>query len=147
MIDPFVRPADVADVFELTRLEREARAAVVDQRGGARWLDEHPATADWIERCGHDVVLVAELDDVPVGYLVLRIEGPIATVDQVWVTPEAREVGFGDELLASAVAAARSASCAVFEGIALPGDRQTKNLYERAGIVARSITVSTRLDG
>jgi len=26
------------------------------------------------------------------------------------------------------------------EGQSLPGDRQTKNLYERAGIVARLIT-------
>ena len=33
----------------------------------------------------------------------------------------------------------------VVEGTALPGDRDTKNLYERAGITARKIIVSTRL--
>jgi hypothetical protein len=31
------------------------------------------------------------------------------------------------------------------EGQALPGDRHTKNLYERAGIVARLITTYKRL--
>jgi hypothetical protein len=31
------------------------------------------------------------------------------------------------------------------EGQALPGDRHTKNLYERAGIVARLITTFRRL--
>jgi GNAT superfamily N-acetyltransferase len=63
----------------------------------------------------------------------------------VYVHPEAREVGLGDELLATAMAAARAAGCAALEGTALPGDRETKNLYERAGIVARLIVVSKRL--
>ena len=38
----------------------------------------------------------------------------------------------------------RSGAVAV-EGQALPGDRHTKNLYERAGIVARLITTFRRL--
>jgi hypothetical protein len=33
----------------------------------------------------------------------------------------------------------------VLEGTALPGDRDTKNLYERAGVVARKIVVSKPL--
>ena len=37
------------------------------------------------------------------------------------------------------------AGASVLEGQALPGDRETKNLYERAGITARLITVSRRL--
>jgi len=51
-----------------------------------------------------------------------------------------------DDLLAAAIDRARERGCAVLEGTALPGDRDTKNLYERAGITARLITVSTRLD-
>jgi GNAT superfamily N-acetyltransferase len=146
VIDPFVRAAAPADADELDRLQREARAAVADQRGGARWLEEHAATVDWTSRHLDGAVLVAELDGVPVGYLVVRVDDSIATVEEVWVTPEAREVGFGDELLAAAIDVARTAACRVFEGSALPGDRHTKNLYERAGIVARLITVSTGLD-
>jgi len=33
----------------------------------------------------------------------------------------------------------------IVEAEALPGDRETKNLYERAGITARNIVVSKRL--
>ena len=59
--------------------------------------------------------------------------------------PEARELGFGDWLLEAALHAARDAGSTVLEGTALPGDRDTKNLYERAGIKARKITVSLPL--
>ena len=44
MIDPTVRRcrADDADVDQLELLEHEAREALVGQRGGERWLVEHP---------------------------------------------------------------------------------------------------------
>lgn len=67
-------------------------------------------------------------------------EDQIVRVDQVWVTPEARENGFGDALLELAIERARALGASAVEGQALPGDRHTKNLYERAGIVARLIT-------
>jgi len=43
------------------------------------------------------------------------------------------------------MAAGRAAGCAAIEGEALPGDRDVKNLYERAGITARLIVVSKAL--
>ena len=43
-----------------------------------------------------------------VGYLVLDVDGEIAHVDQVYVTPDARELGFGDALLEAATEAARA---------------------------------------
>jgi GNAT superfamily N-acetyltransferase len=76
---------------------------------------------------------------------VLVTTGPIAVVNDVYVTPQARELGFGDELLAAAIDRARASGCELLEGSSLPGDRDTKNLYERAGIKARLITVSTAL--
>lgn len=150
MIDPTVREAVGDDADELARLEREARRALVGARGGDRWLDEHPEIADgWREHVTVAPTFLALLDGVPVGYLVLdlaRLDDSIASVDQVWVAPGAREVGFGDALLEAAVDRARRAGATIFEGQSLPGDRQTKNLYERAGIKARLITVSTRLE-
>ena len=147
MIDPLVRPVDrddLVDLAQLRLLEAEARAALDGQRGGERWLVEHPEIGDdWathVHGDGVDVV-VAHIDDVIVGYLVAVLgTDHIVRVDQVWVTPEARECGFGDELLALAIERARSAGAVAVEGQALPGDRHTKNLYERAGIVARLIT-------
>lgn len=153
MIDPLVRPVDgasAADICQLDLLESEGRAAVVDQRGGARWLVEHPQIRpSWAERIAQpDVdVVVAHIDDVIVGYLVAELgDDDIVRVDQVWVTPEARECGFGDALLATAIDRARGRGAVAVEGQALPGDRHTKNLYERAGIVARLITTYRRLD-
>lgn len=142
MIDPIVRRSDAGDHDQLALLEREARAALTDQRGGERWLDEHPEVADaWPARCRTGDVNVAVIGDVVVGYLVsdLGADG-IVRVEQVWVTPEARELGFGDELLARAISDGRSRGAVGVEGTALPGDRHIKNLYERAGIVARLIT-------
>ncbi|HSL74749.1 MAG TPA: GNAT family N-acetyltransferase [Ilumatobacteraceae bacterium] len=150
MIDPTVRRADPQrpdDLVQLADLEVEARAALVDQRGGNRWLVEHPAVGDgWGRRCQDGDVHVAVIDDVIVGYLVADLgTDRVIRIDQVWVTPEARELGFGDELLAAAIASGRARGAEAVEGQALPGDRHTKNLYERAGIVARLITTYRRL--
>ena len=151
MIDPDVRSARADDGPELAVLEEAARAGLVDVRGGGRWLEEHPRIApDWAAAVERRHVFVAELADpapLVVGYLVLDVEGAVATVEQVYVTPQARELGFGDALLAAAWSRASDAGAAVLEGYALPGDRHTKNLYERAGITARLITVSRVISG
>jgi GNAT superfamily N-acetyltransferase len=142
MIDPVVRAATGSDHASLRLLELEARAALVGQRGGDRWLVEHPQIGDdWPARCVDADVFVGIIDDVVVAYIVAEVgEDGIVRIDQVWVTPEARELGFGDELLATVIEVARGRGAVAVEGQALPGDRHTKNLYERAGIVARLIT-------
>jgi ribosomal protein S18 acetylase RimI-like enzyme len=147
MIDPVVRAATETDHDPLRALELEARAALVDQRGGDRWLVEHPLIGeDWPARCVDAEVYVGTIDDVVVAYIVAELgDDHIVRIDQVWVTPEARELGFGDELLATVMEAAKQRGAVAVEGQALPGDRHTKNLYERAGIVARLITTFRRL--
>jgi GNAT superfamily N-acetyltransferase len=92
-----------------------------------------------------DLVWVAHIGPVAVGYLAASHHGDVLRIDEVFVHPDAREVGFGDELLAAAIAGGRAAGCRLLEGESLPGDRDTKNLFERAGIKARLITVSTEL--
>ena len=147
MIDPDVRPGRPDDIEALSILEAEARESLISARGGPRWLEEHPLIGPgWAQLLEHGHVFVAEIDQtVPVGYLVLDVTGEVATVDQVYVTVEARQLGFGDALLEAATARARQLGARLLEGQALPGDRETKNLYERAGITARLITVSRRI--
>ena len=151
MLDPDVRPAVGDDVGQLIELEVAARASLIDARGGSRWLTEHPLVgSSWPDRIARGGVFVAELNvagmpPVVVGYLAIDLAVPVASVEQVYIEPEARELGFGDALLAAAIAAARGAGARIFEGEALPGDRDTKNLYERAGITARLITLSTTI--
>lgn len=151
MLDPDVRPVDPANADDLAQLEllqRDARAALVGQRGGDRWLVEHPEIEDWSGRIAEpDVdVVVAHIGDVVVGYLVAVLgSDSIIRVDQVWVEPDARENGFGDHLLELAIGRGRERGAWAVEGESLPGDRHTKNLYERAGIVARLITTYREL--
>ncbi len=147
MMEENVRLLHAVDCAEVARLEAEARAAMVDQRGGPARLGEVPPVGDWAPLVGDLArpVWVATFDDAVVGYLELELRDGVADVRQVYVDPEARELGFGDAMLAAAMQAGREAGCAVVEGTALPGDRQTKNLYERAGITARKIVVSKPL--
>jgi GNAT superfamily N-acetyltransferase len=144
VIDPLVRVASPADDVALGELESEARAGLAGRRGGDRWLEEH-APRPWTR--ASTVTWVAHVDGVVVGYLVLDlVDGEIARIETVYVTPGARELGFGDALLDAARTEALRRGAGYLEGEALPGDRDTKNLYERAGITARLITVSTALD-
>lgn len=161
MIDPEVRPAALDDRAELQRIEQLARAAAAELRGGHRWLAEHPPF-DWTEILDGAVgtapdgtaptaaAFVAELrveaaPAVTVGYGVVTRSDEVATVRQVFIEEPARELGFGDAIVDAAVAWARRTGCRFIEGQALPGDRHTKNLYERSGITARLITVSRAL--
>lgn len=149
MSDAFaIRLAGPDDASALAILEAEARAALADLRGGAEVLAEQPAVGDWsgVLSAPDRHAWVAEIDGTPVGYLELSLAADGAgVVRQVYVEPGAREVGFGDDLLAAAVDAVRTAGGARIESFALPGDRQTKNLFERAGLTARKLIVAKQL--
>lgn len=135
------------DVSEVARLEADARSALLSQRGGVALLAEAAPVGDWdaLVADHNRPVWVALVDSVPVGYLELVIDGEVAEVRQVHVHPQARGLGLGSELLSAAIVEGRERGCARLEGTALPGDRETKNLYERAGIKARKIVMSTTL--
>lgn len=139
-----VRALTADDSAAVAQLEAQARAELVHQRGGPVHLGERAAVGDWaaLTRRAGCAVWVATIDDLVVGYLELALrDDRTAEVRQVYVLPEARELGFGDWLLEAAMAHARSSGCTALEGTALPGDRDTKNLYERAGVTARRITL------
>jgi GNAT superfamily N-acetyltransferase len=143
VIDPVVREFTAADEVALDELAALARESIREARGGSRWIETHPMP-NWNDF--GVVALVADLDEVVVGYLVARIGGDqVMTVDEVFVLDQAREVGFGDALVAEIQRIARERGARRLEAEALPGDRDTKNLWERAGITARLITVSVDL--
>ena len=145
MIDPLVRPALPSDYEALGRLEAIARAGLVGTRGGDRLLE---LVDSRVGRWTSDDVrtVVADFDGICVGFIVV-IPGDVWTIESVFVASWARELGFGDALLEWAIAAARAAGARRIEGTALPGDRETKNLYERAGVTAKAITVALDLSG
>jgi GNAT superfamily N-acetyltransferase len=143
-----VRPLLPADAAEVAALEAQAREELTAFRGADVLLAERAAVADWAALAARpgSAVWVATLDDAVVGYLHLAIDATVATVRQVYVHPEARELGCGDGLLEAAMAFAGEHACTALEAVALPGDRATKNLYERAGVTARLLVMRRLLD-
>ena len=149
-VELFVRVAQSHDVMPLQQLERVARQVLTDQRGGQRRLDECPAWgdrwADAIDQADRGVV-VGGVDGVVLAWL--SVVGPdvhgVAVVDSVFVDEGARDLGLGDELVDWALTWSRRRGATSIESWALPGDRATKNLFERNGLTARLITVSRTL--
>ncbi|MGA1506838.1 MAG: GNAT family N-acetyltransferase, partial [Ilumatobacteraceae bacterium] len=68
-----------------------------------------------------------------------------ARIVRIYVTPLARRVGVGDALISAAKEHARQRGCGRIDALSLPGDRDTKNLYERNGLTARLIVASSPL--
>jgi len=148
----FSRPATEKDVDILALLEKEARKSLNDFRGADRLANEVPEIGDkWLQELNKDavLVLVGGFDSVVTGYLVARKtekeNNQIATIEQVFVTHDARNLGVGDALVTTALTWAREQKLHALDALALPGDRETKNLYERSGLVARLVTVTKKL--
>ena len=145
MIDPVVRDAERCDVPELVWLETTAREHLPGQRGGDLWLARHPAQSPRWSSVDTGDVVVGVIDEVSVGYLRFHVVDAVLHVDDVFVHPGAREVGFGDALLAAAIERGVERGAGRIEAEALPGDRETKNLYERAAITAKRIILSAAI--
>ena len=95
-------------------------------------------------------VWVGTLDDASVGFAVARLvvlaDGTsLAAVDALYVLPEARGVGLGEALMDEVLAWAAAGGAAGIDAVALPGDRVTKNFFERYGMTARALQVHRRL--
>ncbi len=141
-----VRQAQPADWPAIVDLQSEARLALTEQRGGPEWLSENPEKHA-LSESDAERTSVAVIDDVVVGscHTVLGAPAGIALVDWIYVTPEARELGLGEELLNDAIDTARAAGATRIESCALPGDRETKNMFERFGMKARLLIVGMPL--
>ncbi|MBU6202314.1 MAG: GNAT family N-acetyltransferase [Acidobacteria bacterium] len=87
--------------------------------------------------------LVAQVAGETVGAARLVLDRPPRpTVLCVVVHPDARELGIGASLVDEIRRIARSGGHDRIDALALPGDRETKNLFERAGLTARLIVAS-----
>lgn len=144
-MDPVVRLATANDIEALGWLQGLARDGLVDARGGALLLAESPAIVDWSATLDDDdvIVLVGTLLDVVLSFMVMELRAEIdrGCITNAFVEEGARELGLGDTMVEHAKRAVRAAGLTGIEAVALPGDRNTKNLYERAGMTARKITV------
>jgi len=66
-------------------------------------------------------------------------------VRRVYISEAARELGAGATLIDELRIHAQASGCTRIDAYALPGDRLTKNLFERAGMKARLLIASSDL--
>ena len=146
----FVRLAISSDCEELQRFEVEARSQLEAFRGGLRLANELPLVGPlWAERIGSSrwTIFVAGFDYVVMGYLCIdyeaQFEAPL--IESVYVTSDARELGLGDAMVSAAIEECALRGADAIDAYALPGDRETKNLFERSGLTARLLIVTKKL--
>lgn len=146
--------ADLSDVVELARAAVDELTA---QRGGDLWartvgrrtpLD--PVLAHAIDDPAH-LVVCGTLDAAVVGYAVARVDelgdgSRLVTVDDLFTLPDARQVGVGEVMMDLVLDWSRAEGAAGVDALALPGMRDTKNFFERFGLVARAIVVHRSLE-
>ena len=96
-------------------------------------------------------VVVGTWEDAVVGYgwarRVVRQDGsPIARIDELFVTPEARSIGVGESLLGALMKWAREQGLVAVDAFVLPGHREAKNFFETFKMTAHALIVHTKLD-
>jgi GNAT superfamily N-acetyltransferase len=96
-------------------------------------------------------VVVGLLDEVVLGYATVAeetlVDGSLlAVLGSLYVDPGAREVGVGEAMMDLVLAWSGGRGCRGIDARALPGDRATKNFFERYGLTARAIVVHRVLD-
>jgi len=79
------------------------------------------------------------------GYAQMEFVDSVAMVRRVYVHLTARDLGAGATLIDELRNHAKLRGCTRIDAYALPGDRLTKNLFERAGMKARLLIASSEL--
>jgi GNAT superfamily N-acetyltransferase len=140
------RPAGAADRERIAELRAELFAELSAYRGGALWVRERMSAA----RADESAAFVGTLDDAVVAYGIvevveLRDGGRIGSVTELYVEPDAREVGVGETLVGVVLDWCREHGCEGVDATALPGHRAAKNFFEEHGFVSRSLTMHRAL--
>ena len=146
------RTATADDLPRIAELADIALDELSATKGGAVWLRREarprPVAESLAQAIEDDAqhVVVGTIDDAIVGYGVARLErlhdrGLLGIVDDIYVEPEARGVAVGEAIMDDLLAWSKAQGCFGVDSLALPGNRDTKNFFERYGLVARAIIV------
>jgi len=150
------RPATAADLDRIAVLVAEAVAEQAHARGGSVWSVREARPLPPGPSLARDLgdpdclVLAGTLDGAVLGYAVVRTEGlrsgrPLGVLSDIYVEPEAREVGLGEALVDAVVTWCTERGCVGIDALALPGNRSTKNFFETFGFTARALVVHKAL--
>lgn len=150
------RSACQDDVSVMAALAEQSTAEQIGDRGGAIWAQREtravPAQDSLLVALEdpEQAVVVGTLDDVVVGYGVVRLETlrdghRLGVVSDLYVEPEARQVGVGEAMVDQLLDWCRERHCRGVDALALPGNRETKNFFESFGFTARALVVHHKL--
>jgi hypothetical protein len=145
---------DIARIVELAHL---MRAELAPMKGGDTWLarDAWPEPLEHSYRAllaNHDVcVVVGTIDDVVLGFGAVRVEtlrsgARLGVVTDLFVEPDAREVGVGEEIAVALIMFCTEQECIGIDALALPGHRAAKNFFEEHHFTARMLVMHRRLE-
>lgn len=148
------RTALASDLAVLCRLYRdleEEMAPLSDMWAVADGLAE-PIELALRHDLEASLVIIGEIDSVPLGFLIARVESllpqadgmQVGTIRFVFVDPEARSVGVGESMRELALSKLRARGITRFDAHVLPGHRLVKNFFEQGGFSARSIVMHRR---
>lgn len=142
------RPATPADVGRIAELAVMLHDELVALRGGTTWAarearDDH---YDALISDPNAHVLVGTIDDVVIGFATaeceeLRDGTRLGVIRELFVEPEARAIGVGEEMMTLMLDRLRDAGCHGVDAFALPGHRDTKNFFEEEGLTARLLVM------
>jgi len=147
-----VRQATEDDLPRLAELARAGIAELEPTKGGAVWAAREGRAEPLEQDLGAALrdpatrVVLGTIDDVPIGYAVVRVErlrngSCLGVIDDIYVEDEARGVGVGEAMMADLVAWCTERGCVGIDAMALPGHRQTKNFFEESGFTARKLVM------
>ena len=141
------RPARAADRERIGALRSELFAELRAYRGGELWVRERMSAA----RADESSAFVGTLDDAVVGYGIVEVHelrdgGRLGLVTELYVEPDARQVGVGEALVGELLGWCREHRCTGIDATALPGHRAAKNFFEEQGLVSRSLTMHRELE-
>jgi GNAT superfamily N-acetyltransferase len=143
-----VRLAQSQDASAIVQLEQQCVHESESFRGSAPLQEAAPAIGNNLDHIltndNHSVFVITSSDEV-CGFAQMEITDSVALVRRVYVQLTARDLGAGATLIDELRKHARLRGCTRIDAYALPGDRLTKNLFERAGMKARLLIASSEL--
>ncbi len=139
----------------MLELAQQMRSELVPMKGGAIWSarEAHADPASvypaMLERDDAQLI-VGTIDEVVVGFAAAQLErlhdGQIlGVITDLFVDPDAREVGVGEALALDLIAFCESRGCVGIDAFSLPGHRAAKNFFEDSGFTARAIVMHRRM--
>ena len=151
-----VRQATEDDLPRLAELARAGIAELEPTKGGAVWAAREGRAEPLEQDLGAALrdpatrVVLGTIDDVPIGYAVVRVErlrngSCLGVIDDIFVEEGARGVGVGEAMIGAVLAWFTDAGCVGVDAVALPGHRVTKNFFEGSGFTARKIVMHHRI--